>query len=234
MIDIHAHILPGVDDGARDFEESVAVVRWLAHQGVTDVVATPHYIDETEYVSPRKANLKLLEELKDKLKENGVEVGVYLGNEIYINNEIGRLIEAGKISTLAESNYLLVELPLNGEFPNWEEYLRELVYNGYKVVLAHPERYEIVQENYDKVMDICAMGVLLQCNLKSVLGAYGKKAEKVVKRLAKDKMPFAFAGDTHRVGRKNYLTLAQNKLRKYYSEEELKRVLEANLRKIIG
>ena len=85
MIDAHSHILPGIDDGARTLADSIEIVKWLVGQGVTDVIATPHYVDETNFVSPRAKNLKLLSDLRKKLKTEGVKVEIHLGNEIYIN-----------------------------------------------------------------------------------------------------------------------------------------------------
>ena len=233
MIDIHSHIIPGVDDGARNFEDSVQIVRWLASQGVTDVIATPHYVYETDYVSPRAQNLQLLEGLKDRLVDEGVDVKVYLGNEIYIDRDIARLIRAGEMSTMADSEYLLVELPLNDEYSDWEDILIDLMNRGYQVILAHPERYEIVQKDYEIVKRLHEAGILLQCNLASLVGRYGKRAQKIIRKIAKDKMIFALGSDVHRRGRSDYLVLAQKKLARYYDARELNQLLVVNPSKIL-
>ena len=133
MIDVHAHILPGVDDGAETYEDGVGIVKNLVAGGVTDVIATPHYINETNYMSPRSENRKLMGELKKRLKKEGIEVNLYLGNEIYIDKNILNLIKNRKIAPLAGSNYLLVELPLNDEFDGYEDVFLELMENDYKV-----------------------------------------------------------------------------------------------------
>ena len=234
MIDIHSHILPGIDDGARDIAESVEIVRQLVEQGVTGVIATPHYMDGTAFVSSRKTNLKLLAELKLALMEEDLKINVFLGNEIYISANMLDLLEARKMTTLADSSYLLVELPLDDEFPDYEDHLQELMNHGFRVILAHPERYTIVQEDYEVVRKLHQMGVLMQCNLGSIVGRYGKETKKVIKRLMKDKMIFAFGSDIHRCSRTNYLTEAQKKLRKYYSERELNWMLNVNPKKIIA
>ena len=234
MIDIHAHILPGIDDGSRDIAESVEIVRELVEQGVTEVIATPHYMEGTAFVSPRTVNLKLLAELRQALMDENLPIKVHLGNEIYISDKILELLKAGKVSTMAGSKYILVEIPLDDEFPNWEDHLLELMNHGYKVILAHPERYTIVQEDYEVVKRIHKMGVLLQCNLGSITGKYGKEAKRVIKRLVKDKMIFAFGSDIHRCGRTPYVALAQEKLTKYYTEHELRWLLVGNPRKIIN
>ena len=234
MIDIHSHILPGVDDGARNFDEAIEIAKWLVRQGVTDLVATPHYIVESDFMSPRADNLKLLNKLQHRLDAAGVKLRLYLGNEIYINKFIDRLVEAEEISPLANSKYLLVELPLHTEFSNYEGYLCDLNAKGYQVILAHPERYEIIQEDYQKARDLYEDGVLLQCNLRSVVGHYGKEAERVVKRLARDKMIFTFGSDTHRVGSSYYLVQAQKKLTRYYNPRELSILLSINMKKVLN
>ena len=234
VIDIHCHILPGIDDGSRDIAESVEIVRQLVDQGVTDVIATPHYVDGTAFESPRSVNLKLLTELRQALIDEGLKINVYLGNEIYISDNIAELVKAGKMSTMAGSKYLLVEFSLDEEFPNYSDYLQALMDHGFKVILAHPERYAIVQKDYDVVRNLYEMGVLMQCNLGSILGRYGKEAKKTIKKMIKDKIIFAFGSDIHRPSRSSYIAEAQKKLGKYYSEHELRWLLVGNPGKIIA
>lgn len=234
MIDIHSHILPGIDDGARTFEDSIEIVRELASQGITDVIATPHYANETSYMSPCEYNESLLLELKKGLVAEGIKVNIYLGNEIYIDGQAEEFIKAGKVSALAGSKYLLVELPLHEEYQSYEDILGSLMDAGYKVILAHPERYEIVQKDYGVVEDLYKMGILLQCNVCSILGKYGKDAKKLVRRLAKDKMIFAFGSDIHRCSHSDQLKRAQKKIARYYNDQELEKVLVKNPRKILA
>lgn len=233
IFDIHTHILPGIDDGAKTLTDSVEIVRWLVEQGVTDIIATPHFVNESEYTSPREHNLKLLDELRDALKIARINVNLYLGNEIYIDKDILRLHEKGLVSTLADSKYLLVELPLDTEFPNYDDYLRDLVEAGYRVILAHPERYQLAQKDFNALKDLAEIGVLFQCNWRSFLGKYGKEAEKIVKMLAKRKMIFALGSDSHRPGRSDYLTIVRGKLRSCYNEREISQILRINPEKIV-
>lgn len=233
IIDIHTHILPGVDDGAKTLADSIRILRWLANQGVTDVIATPHYIDETEYNSSRSTNLKILDNLKSRLEADDIPVNVYLGNEIYIDDKIAELILAGKISAMADSKYLLVELPMNDEFLNYEDYLCDLMNKGYKIVLAHPERYSIIQKNYKIAKKLHKMGVLFQCNFGSLIGKYGINARRTIRKMARDKIIFAFGSDVHHCGRKDYITLACEKLLRYYTKREISQLLMINPEKIL-
>ena len=234
MIDIHAHILPGIDDGPGSLVDCVAIVRELAEQGVTDIIATPHYVADTIYNSTRFQNSKLLKELQKALNTEGIGVNVYLGNEIYIDKDILEFLKKRKISALNDSKYLLIELPMDGEFPNYEDYFLELLNKGYKVVLAHPERYAIVNEDFDVVRNLYEMGVLLQCNLGSITGKYGRSVKKTIKKIAKEKMIFAFGSDIHHLEGPDFVRSAQKKLSKIYSEKELKRLLVDNPSKILA
>lgn len=233
MVDVHSHILPGIDDGARTFDDSIEIVRALVDQGVTDIIATPHYVSDTIYMSTRTANTKLLNELKGLLKHDGINVNLYLGNELYIDSSIKSLLNKRTVSTLAGSKYIMVELPLNGEFPNYIDILGDLLESGYKVVLAHPERYAIAQEDFEVLQELYEMGVLLQCNYGSFLGKYDKYSEKTAIHLAKEKMIFALGSDIHSTRRRDTITKSLKKLRKYYSDAELKKILVDNPRKII-
>ena len=238
MIDIHSHILPGVDDGARTLTESVEIVRVLTKMGVTDIVATPHFIAESNYESSRYDNMRKLMELKKALETEAINVKIYLGNEIYIDRRIKDLLKAGKIATLAESKYLLVEIPLNDEYANYEDILMDLMNCGYKVVLAHPERYAIIEKDFEIARELYRNGVLFQCNLYSILGKYGRNAKKAIRKLAKEKLIFTFGSDIHHPGdvekMKKQHSLAIKKYLKYYNEAELKKLLVGNPAKIIG
>lgn len=233
MIDLHSHILPGIDDGSPDFETSVKLVSELARAGVTDVVATPHYIEETIYTSPKVKNSKLLKELQKRLKTEGVDVKIHLGNEIYISKNIKNLVDDGLISGLFESKYLLVELPMSGDFPNSRDIFLELLRLGYKVVLAHPERYVAFQKDFDLVSDLYEMGILLQCNFGSFAGQYGKSVFKLVKRLAKEKMIFAMGSDIHHLHGDKWMEEALKKMKKFYTDSEMEELLVENPKKIM-
>lgn len=232
MIDIHSHILPGVDDGARTLAESVEVVKGLAAQGVTGIIATPHYIDETIYTVQRAENQILIEELRRKLLEAGVGVNLYLGNEIYISPKLKELLRSGVVSPLAGSNYLLVELPMSGWFPGVLDILKDLKRWGYQVILAHPERYTSMQEDFGVVQQIWEAGILLQCNLGSFTGRYGRQAQKTAEKLAKKQMIFALGSDAHRNHGEQVLA-AVEKLRKYFNESELRKLLVENPGEIV-
>ncbi|MBR3252643.1 hypothetical protein IKF84_01035 [Candidatus Saccharibacteria bacterium] len=232
MIDLHSHILPGIDDGAADISDSLDLIRELSAGGVTEVFATPHYIDETIYNSPRYKNSKLVADLQKRLDAEEIPVKIHLGNEIYINRKILELLKAGEISSMGDSKYILVELPMSGEFPGYADIFLELIRAGYKVILAHPERYTSFQNDFSLITELYNMGVLLQCNIGSFVDQYGKVARKVAVKLAKEKMIFGMGTDIHHLRGEEFLPGAMKKLSKYYNSEELNELLVGNPRKV--
>lgn len=234
MIDIHSHILPGVDDGADSLDTSVAIIRELVSQGVTDIIATPHFIDETIYATARRENLRLLDDVKRAIANERIEAKLHVGNEIYINDKIDELITFNRISALADSQYLLIELPMSGELAGYEDIFRDLMRNDYKIILAHPERYTAMQGDFGILERLTEMGVLLQCNTGSFIRQYGKHAEKVAVQLAKRDMIFALGSDMHHTRGGEEITQSIKKLKKYYNDEALERVLTGNAQEIIG
>ena len=137
------------------------------------------------------------------------------------------------ISGLAGSKYLLVELPMSGEFPSYYDVLLELIREGYFVVLAHPERYASFQKDFSFVTELHNMGVLMQCNLGSFAGLYGKSAFKLASRMAKEDMIFAMGSDIHHAKGDKWIPSAIKKLGKFYDPLELDEILTKNAKKIL-
>lgn len=234
MIDIHSHLLYGIDDGSKSIEESVDIIKNLNKIGVTDIILTPHYIYESKYNSSRQNNLKLLSNLKHALKENNIDTNLYLGNEIYIDQKIYDLLEKDEISSLNDTNYLLIELPMTGEFEGYIDIFENLISKGYRVILAHPERYHTFQKDFDKVYELEEIGVYFQSNIESILGSYGKSAINTMKRLLKEKKVSFLASDIHHAKKDyNKWEKAKKKIRKYISKKELNILLNENPSKLI-
>lgn len=234
MIDIHSHLIYGVDDGSETIETSLDILDNLSKNGVTDIILTPHYITETNYVSSKLNNIKKLMELKREVKKEGININLYLGNEIYIDENILKLIKNNKMCTLNNTEYLLIELPMSGNYPDYKDIISNLLSIGFKVVLAHPERYVSFQKDYNKVLELVNMGVLLQCNIDSILGYYGNNAKKLIKLILKDKLVTFVGTDIH--SKKNdysYIEKAKNKFKKYMTDEEIENIFVNNAKKII-
>ena len=234
VTDIHSHLLFGIDDGVRTLEESVKIIKKLKKIGYKNLILTPHYIKESKFNSNRENNLKLLDILKKELIKEQIDRNIYLGNEIYIDDEIIKLIKDNAISSLNSSNYLLIELPMSGEYDNYEEVFHDLTIKGYHVILAHPERYLSFQKDFNKVYELEKIGVLFQSNINSIIGGYGTKAKKMMKRLLKERKISYLASDIHRGMDYSDFEKAHKKMLKYINEEEYQKLININPSKIIN
>lgn len=234
MIDIHSHILPGVDDGSKSFEESIEIIKKAEENGVSDIILTPHYIKGSIYHSGVRENKKILRELKAEVEKEGIPVRLYLGNEVFVESDMIQMVLDGEITTLNNSRYLLFELPLNQEFRNFDEVINSVRSNGLVPVIAHPERYGMVHENPLILNEMKRIGALFQSDVGAFFGKYGKSSEKMVKLLLKHDMIDFLASDIHR-GESNLYEDAQEAfsyVEKEKGEEYAKKVFEGNQEKI--
>lgn len=198
MTDVHSHILFGVDDGSNSIEESITLLKGLKKVGFNNVILTPHYIEGSDYCSSRDNNLEKFNELKKVIKDKKIGINIYLGNEIFIDDDIALYIKDGKISSLNNTKYLLIELPFHNKIVNLEDTLYELSYNGFVPIIAHPERYDFFQKDYKMVDSLRENGVLFQANYASILGYYDNKSKKLLKYMLKKGYIDFFGTDIHR------------------------------------
>ena len=229
MIDVHSHIIPGIDDGSGDFDTSLEILKGLESQGFTDVILTPHYVADTTYVSTKANNQAILQKLQEISPVN-----LHLGNEIYIDRNIAALLDTDTISSLAGSSYLLIELPMSGEFEGYEDIFKDLQVKGYKIVLAHPERYHAMHEDFSILAKLRDRGILFQCNYGSFIGQYGKNTLKTAKKLAKNHWIFTLGTDIHRPRDYSEITRSLAKLSKFYAPKELEALTADNPRQILS
>lgn len=197
--DIHCHLLPGIDDGSNSIEESIEILRRAEKEGVSEIVLTPHYIENTRYNCNNKNKKESFEILKKAIKQAGINIKLYLGNENYMSNNFIELLNNNEIMTINNSRYLLFEFPLSQPYKNSKDYLYELVTKGYVPILAHPERYRDFQKNPDLVEEYTRMGILLQGNYKSLLGKYGRASKKTLKILLKKDLITFLGSDIHHI-----------------------------------
>ncbi len=235
MIDIHNHLLFGIDDGSKSIEESVDVLRDLASIGYTDIILTPHYISGSRYSNSASNNYKLMKELESSLKDNNIDIKLYLGNEIFIDDDIFELLLSKEIYPLNGTKNLLIELPMSGEYEGYLELFSDLIDKGCNVILAHPERYLSFQKDYDKIIELKKMGIYFQSNIDSLIGRYGEDAEVIIKKLLKDKMISFLATDIHHKKHDyNVWNEARNLALKYISEHEYDILVNINPGKLIS
>lgn len=213
MTDIHSHLLFDVDDGARNIEETITLLKSLKDLGFNNVILTPHYIENSEYNCNNKEKNRKFHEIKTELEKENIDINIYLGNEIFINDNIYELIKTGEIHTLNNTRYILIELPFYNEIINLEDMIYELKIKGLKPIIAHPERYSYFQDNYKEVDRLREEGFLFQGNYASILGYYGKESQKLLKYMLKKQYIDYLGTDLHRTT-KTYVIDNFNKIEK--------------------
>ena len=195
MIDVHSHILPGLDDGASGMEESLEMLRMAYGQGVRQVIATPQYSGRFRDASPEKIR-ELCRKLQDGAGREGMKIRVHPGQEILYTDEAADLLREGKILTLADSRYILVEF-----FPSvaWSALLqavRTLMISGYVPVIAHAERYPCLREA-GRVEELRRQGILIQLNYRSVGGSWHDRTTRWCRKMLKEKKADLLGTDMH-------------------------------------
>lgn len=223
----------GIDDGSKTLEESMIMLERLSNEGVTDVMLTPHYIENSKYNCNNKEKKQLFKEIKKEAQNRGISINIYLGNEVMVNNNIMNLFNT-EIATLNASKYLLIELPMDKEFDDLDLVIKELTNNGVTPIIAHPERYSYVKDNYKWIQQYLKMGVLFQSNYESLFGKYGKEAKKTLKKLLKHNMVHFLASDIHHGNSKCNLKKLHKKLKRIIRDENtIDDLLNNNFTKVI-
>lgn len=201
MIDIHSHVLAGLDDGARDMAESIAMAEIAVGDGVRRMVATPHNVwgaeqDErfTSLVSIVRDKVRALQA---ELDARQVKLQVLPGVEVYLAPEVLKQLDTGQAFTLAGTRYLLLELPLSAYPFYTENVIFELQVKGIVPILAHPERNTVVQEDPNILHPLVERGVLIQLTAASLTGLFGPLVEKTAHRLLEHNMAHVIASDAH-------------------------------------
>ena len=141
MKDMHNHILFSIDDGSKNIESSIEMLKKAQENGIDEMILTPHYILNSKYNANNELKNKLLDELKERCEVEGINIKLHIGNEVWADEGIPELIKKGEISTLNNSRYLLIEFPLHNEDKRAQQIIFEIISHNYIPIIAHPERY---------------------------------------------------------------------------------------------
>jgi len=191
MFDLHCHILPGIDDGAGSWEESLEMARISLEAGVKTIVATPHYSPETNPA----AIIELVKQLNCRLRECDLGIDVIPGMEAYLDPDLPQLLRDGRVLTIG--NYLLMELPFSSLPLYTDDVLFQVMMTGYRVILAHPERNNEVMQNPGLVYEWVSRGILVQVNSGSLLGKFGSTVQRTASALFKANLVHFLGSDAH-------------------------------------
>jgi protein-tyrosine phosphatase len=197
MIDLHCHILPGIDDGPKTLNESLEMARIFEQAGYSQVVATPHAVPGTSWM-PSPENIQdQLTELNQAIVNEGLKLKVLPGMEIALDPQISELVDKGKVQTLAGTSYVLIEPPFQRLPLGWEHAFFDVLSRGFKVLVAHPERCAQLATKPGLCDNLLESGVYFQVNWDSFLGHHGRTTEKMAVYLATKGYIHCLATDSH-------------------------------------
>jgi tyrosine-protein phosphatase YwqE len=218
-VDIHSHLIPAIDDGAKDMERSIELILSLKEMGYKKLITTPHVSDM--FLNSSSDILNSYTNLKRELIKREIEIEIEVAAEYYADETFEKLLSEGDILTFGKEKYLLFELSYFTSPQDLESLVYDIKLAGYTPVLAHPERYVYLHNNISKYQNIKDMGVLFQINLVSIESYYSEEVMKTVKELILNGMVDFIGSDTHH---KRHLKF----LKKSFSSALYKKIFKHN------
>jgi protein-tyrosine phosphatase len=221
LVDIHSHLLPGIDDGVKSFEETVYILKILQNLGYKKVITTPHVMSD-HYPNSDKGILQKLEETRAYVYKHDINIELDAAAEYYLDeNLLNRLSKNENLLTFGD-NYLLFET----SFFSKPAFLEEAIFNmnarGYRPILAHPERYDYLYGNKKLIEKLKDMGLLFQMNMLSLFGFYSIETKKFAIKLLKENMIDFIGTDCHNAFQADeILKKANYKHVKYFSSQNI-------------
>ncbi|MEO8960693.1 MAG: CpsB/CapC family capsule biosynthesis tyrosine phosphatase [Ginsengibacter sp.] len=203
--DIHSHILPGIDDGSPDIETSLQLLQSLSEAGINKFICTPHIIGDMYHNTPQTIN-DALARLKKAVKDHGMSTEISAAAEYMMDDHFMELLRKKEPLLTLTKNYILTELSYSTPPQQLEKISFEININNYQPLMAHPERYPYYHKNYDAYSRMKELGFLLQVNLLSLTGYYGKKVAKAAKFILENNLADFVGTDLHHFNHLRVLT----------------------------
>ncbi|WP_318617721.1 tyrosine-protein phosphatase [Priestia megaterium] len=222
MIDIHCHILPGVDDGAKSVEDSVAMARQAVSEGIHTIIATPHH-KNGKYINEKQHIINDVEKLNERLKQEGIPLLILPGQECRIYGEMLEDYQSDSVLTLNDNNkYVFVEFPSN-QIPRFsEQLLFDIQSAGLTPIIVHPERNTSIIEDPNILYNFVNKGALTQVTAASITGRFGKKIRKFSLELIDANLTHLIASDAHNIlGRQFCMKEATELIQQEYGAQQL-------------
>lgn len=199
MVDIHSHILPGIDDGSKSMEETMEMLKLTEADGIKTIVATSHFY-RGYYENKWNDIKKLVEKVKTRAEEENVDLDIISGQEVMLDNRTLESYRSSEIGCMEGTGYMLVELPMMTMPKDAMNIIYELEIKGVRPILAHPERYRYIIDNPSKINEFLDEKCLIQINTGSIIGIFGKKVKSTARILIKNGVCSFIASDTHSTG----------------------------------
>lgn len=195
FIDIHTHLLPGVDDGAKNFSQSVSLIKELELIGVTEIILTPHYSQRKKFTISQDTIDREFLSFVERCKTE-TNVGLHLGREIEFSQDVPGLLSENGLSAMAKSGYVLIEFSASVGYREIAEAVRRVYSAGFKPIIAHIERYRCIGDDIDKAFALKKLGADIQMNLTSFASS-NRTLKRLCKKLIKLQIPDYMGTDTH-------------------------------------
>jgi tyrosine-protein phosphatase YwqE len=193
IVDMHSHVLPGIDDGAQNVEESVALVKRMMAMGIKKIIATPHIMADFYRNTPETINNALLL-LKTELAQQGIAIPIEAAAEHYFDEVFEKMVDERRLMTMGD-NFALFEYPFMDAPLNGYKVIQKMIANGYKPILAHPERYLYME--MEDIEGLRNWGCNIQMNTIALTGAYGKEIRKRAENMVDRQLIDFIGSDMH-------------------------------------
>ena len=231
--DIHTHILPGVDDGAKSISDSMSIIDMAYNDGTRLIVCTPHYRGPYKKNTPEHLK-SVFEDLKKISSHKYPDLKLYLGNEVYCEPDVSQKVYEGRALTINDTYYCLLEFRTGTPVNYILNGVSEMIRYGFTPIVAHVERYEAFRNNFDLIYDVIEMGAYIQINADSVMGINGHKVKSYCKKILKENLVSFVASDTHNVDKRPpCLSDCYKKVSKKFGTEYADKIFYSNAEKIV-
>ncbi|MEQ8908483.1 MAG: CpsB/CapC family capsule biosynthesis tyrosine phosphatase [Vicingaceae bacterium] len=208
-VDFHSHLIPAIDDGSKDMEDSLTMLRRFKEWRYQKVITTPHVMSDFYRNSPETI-LNGKEDVLKELQKQNIELEFEAAAEYYLDETLEAKIKAKELLTFGD-NYVLFELPFISEPPNLASAIFEMQTNGYKPILAHPERYGFWYKDFENYHEMKNKGVHLQLNILSFIGHYSPETQKIAERLVDEGLVSFLGTDCHNQVHQELIEIARRK-----------------------
>lgn len=204
MIDIHSHLLFGVDDGAKTIEETLHILQQAEREGIKDIIATPHAFGPHYHVT-KEMVMNKIGDLTEVLQKEGLQITVHSGQEIRLHEKVIENLKSGEALTLAHSRYVLLELPTHS-VPNYTlKIIQLMIADGKIPIIAHPERNLGIAENPERLERLVRHGAVAQVTAGSLSGHFGKGVQKLALRLIDANLIHTYGSDVHNLDTRPFI-----------------------------
>lgn len=234
LIDLHCHILPGIDDGARDIEDSIEMAKMAVDDGISHILCTPHHLNG-HFDNNRNEVIEKVASLQEELERQNIPLELYEGQEVHLNEAIPEQLRNGNILCADLSNkYFLLEFPSNDVPAFAEPLINEVLVMGKTPIIVHPERNGRFIEDPNRLLPFIEMGCLAQLTAPSICGHFGKKIQKTAEIMLDHNMVHMMASDAHNITTRPFMMMSAFNIIEQQFGEEMVTFLQEMARHILN